>query len=471
MYTNLAHTIIPLSLLGSTLAGVIRIRGEDDNNYDPKKHHDDNDKDHNDHDYHEEVSPEFIGCVSRTFFNLVSSDDNFDGDFTEQPDLNTCIDHCVDEKFRYTYWDADRKQCYCSPTQRPDADQIRDNDSVTGRCKNRDAIVFLNNANFKFGGCFDRGSGSDYYGVTPVARFSTTSVRDCFVLCDEPCRDKFVEVVAITPRFDPALYSFAYDCECFDINYDDIPPLVNRTCAIDSVFGYARGDHHDDHNKKEAKRGKYDYDYDYDYGYKGDHKDHEDHKGYDDDEDRDKDHDYKHHDEENDYDHGKDEEYDPDHHKDDYNNDDSKDYGYHHKGKDHDSHKDDDDDEDYSPDYGYGKKHHEQEDDHDDYDYAKKHHEDKEDEEGDEDYHKGKDHEQDDEDEDYDYGKKHHEQHEEEEGAHGKDYDDEDHDRENDDDNKHHDDNHENKKHDDEHDYDYGYYGKGELSRLYDLVA
>ncbi|WWC66418.1 uncharacterized protein I206_100320 [Kwoniella pini CBS 10737] len=378
MYASLTKTLLPLSLLSSTLAGVIRIRGDDEDNSssDPKKHHNDNNKDHNDNDNNSNpVSPEFIGCVSRTFFNLVSSDDNFDGDFSEQPDLQTCISYCVDDKFRYTYWDANKKQCYCSPAQRPDAAQIRDNDVKTGRCKNRDAIVFLNNATFKFGGCFDPPSGNvSSYGVTPVARFSTTSVRDCFVHCDEPCRNQFIDVVGITPRFDPALYSFAYDCECFDIDLSKTYPLINRTCAIDSVFGYARGEpNDDDHHKKEAKRGEYDDEdwygkkYHHEQGADHDHKDNDDDSEDYDEEYNDKDHhehelikggdlthEYppqeeeskKHHggkyeaNDDNDYDHGKDDEgddgalledaeYDGKHHDDDNGKDHEND------GKDH----------------------------------------------------------------------------------------------------------------------------------------
>nr|XP_018999847.1 uncharacterized protein I203_07733 [Kwoniella mangroviensis CBS 8507]OCF63308.1 hypothetical protein I203_07733 [Kwoniella mangroviensis CBS 8507] len=458
MYTSLAHTILPLSLLGTTLAGVIRIRGEDDHNYDPKNHQDDHDKDDH-HNHYSETSPQFIGCVSRIFFNLVSSDDNFDGDFTEQSDLNPCIDHCVDEKFRYTYWDADRKQCYCSPAQRPDADQIRDNDSETGRCKNRDAIVFLNNADFIFGGCFD--SDSSDYGVAPVARFSTTSVRDCFVLCDEPCRDKFVEVVAITPRFDPALYSFAYDCECFDISYDDLPPLVNRTCAIDSIFGYARDEHKDDdHHKKEGKRGDYDYDYDYDsesdHGYKGGHRD----EDYDRDDDRDKDHDYKHHDDEDHDHHEKDDKYDPDYHKNhkgDYNNDDSDHYLYGYKGKHHKG--DYNEEEESDPDYDHGKDYdHEEDDEEANYDYDHGKEQDDNQDDGDENHSKDYDGAEEDEDPNYHSGKGHGNDGDDTEHHKGDNYNDEDFD------DNHHDDHDydHKKKHNDDHDYNYGSYGKAD---------
>ncbi|WWC99608.1 hypothetical protein V866_006512 [Kwoniella sp. B9012] len=412
MYTRLAHTILPLSLLGTTLAG----------------------DDH--HNNYNETSPQFIGCVSRTFFNLVSSDDNFDDDFTEQPDLNTCIDHCVDEKFRYTCWDADRKQCYCSPAQRPDADQIRDNDSETGRCKNRDAIVsLLNNANFIFGGCFE--AGTNNYSVAPVARFSTTSVRD--------------SLSSVMSHVETS--SFAYDCECFDVSYDDIPPLVNRTCAIDSVFGYARVEHKedDDHHKKEAKRGKYDYDHDsdYDHGYKGDHQD----------DNKDKDHDYKHHDDDDHADHDKDVKYDPDYHrnhKGDYNNDDSDDYHYGYKGKHHKG--DYSEEEEKDPDYDHGKDYdHEDNEEEDDYDYdhGKKDGDNQDDE--DEDHGKDYDDAEEDQDSGYHSGKDHGDDGDDNKHHKGDDSADEDYD------GNHHDDdeNDHGKKYDHDHDYNYGSYGKG----------
>ncbi|OCF32779.1 hypothetical protein I316_05414 [Kwoniella heveanensis BCC8398] len=440
MKSSLAQSIIPLSLLGGALAGVIQVpRGEydhdDKKHYDPKKHHDNGDSD---------TSPEFIGCVSRVFFDLVSHDENFDGDFTKQDNLQECIDHCVDEEFRYTYWDADRKKCYCSPAQRPNADQIRDNDNDTGRCKEEDAIVFLNNAQFKFGGCFH--SVDD---VKPVAQSSATSVRECFTFCDQPCRDEFIEVVAITPRFENALYSFKYLCQCFDLeyynhydhysysgNYDD-NYLVNRTCAIDSIFGYARAPEDDGHHgKKEVRRGWYDdeesnyhkhgEDEDEDYNIGKDHDDKDDeededhHKGKkdhddEDDEDDDDDYDNKKHHEDDDDDEGENPDYGKheDDHDEDEDEDEDPDYGKKH----HDKH---DDDEDDDEDYGYKKHDDHEEEDEDDYDHYKKNgHDDDEDEEyhkgkkhGDEDededsYHKGKyHHDDDDEDEDHDYGYK-----------------------------------------------------------------
>ncbi|WWC58568.1 uncharacterized protein I303_101111 [Kwoniella dejecticola CBS 10117] len=479
MYASLAHTVLPLSLLGSALAGVIRIRGDDDNANptDAKKHHDDDKKHHEDNNsINTDVSPQFIGCVSRTFFNLVSSDDNFDGDFTEQPDLQTCIEHCVEDKFRYTYWDADRKQCYCSPAQRPDAEQIRDNDATTGRCKTRDAIVFLNNATFRFGGCFGPLANYTAYGVQPVARFSTTSVRDCFVLCDQPCRDQYIDVVAISPRFDPALYAFAYDCACFDIDYHNHPPVVNRTCAIDSEFAYYREDHHNDDHKKNSKRGEYD-DVDW-YGKKYHHEaesdyDH-DHKkdGQESDNYAQADHDKDDHDYSPDNSHKKgDDDWADDSHKDDY------DPKKHHDEKDVDNQ-----DNDYDHDKGYQVEDPSDED--QDYDH-KKHHDDDH----------GKDHDENDEDEqENDDDKKHHDaDHDHEKNHENEDQDDNEHDHKkdheapnnNDDDHhkdgsgdagdddskKHHEDDsgHHKKQHDykgDEYNYDYGYYGRRGESRV-----
>ncbi|WVF70887.1 hypothetical protein IAT40_005682 [Kwoniella sp. CBS 6097] len=390
MKSSLAQTIIPLSLLGGALAGVIQVpRGEPD--YDDKKHHDPEPKKHHDkggHDHGNDVSPEFIGCVSQVFFDLVSHDRNFDGDFTKQANLQECIDHCVDEEFRYTYWDADRKKCYCSPAQRPNADQIRDNDDDTGKCKEEDAIVFLNNAQFRFGGCFETPDEI----LKPVAQSSATSVRECFTFCDQPCRDQFIEVVAITPRFENALYSFNYLCQCFDLEYYehyDASPLANRTCAIDSIFGYARAPEDDGHHgKKTVKRAWYDdeesnykkhddnEDEDYDYG-----------KDHDDEDDEDDDTRKKHHEEEDD----EDEDYDNKKHHDDKEEDEDYD--------DNKKHHDDSEDE------GDSKKHHGDDDDNDeDYDQYKKHHDD--DDEDDEDYDK-KHHEEDDDDEDYDHHKKH----------------------------------------------------------------
>ncbi|WVQ97239.1 hypothetical protein IAU59_004349 [Kwoniella sp. CBS 9459] len=442
MKSSVLHSLIPLSLLSGALAGVIQVpRGEPD--YDDKKNHDPEPKKHHDdggHNNDTATSPEFIGCVSRVFFELVSHDENFDGDFTEQANLQECIDHCVYEKFRYTYWDADRKTCYCSPAQRPNADQIRDNDADTGRCKNEDAIVFLNNAQFKFGGCFEAPDEI----IKPVAQSSATSVRECFTFCDQPCRDEFIEVVAITPRFENALYSFNYLCQCFDLKYYeqyDEAPLANRTCAIDSIFGYARASEDDGHNgKKEVKRGWYDdeesnykkhdedEDEDYDYGKKHD----------DDDKDEDEDDGKKHEDDDEDYDEGKkhhdDEEDDEDYGKKHHDEDDEEDEDYG-NGK-----EDEEDDNGEDEDYDDYKKHDDDEEDDEDYNGGKKHDDDDEDE-GEGEY-KGKQHEED-QDEDYDHGyKKGGDDDEEEDYGHykGKDHQD----------------------YDEDEDYDYHYKGKNE---------
>ncbi|WRT64068.1 uncharacterized protein IL334_000996 [Kwoniella shivajii] len=458
MYTSITHTLIPLSLLGCTLAGVIRIRG-DDSSSDTDKHHDDHDKgNHHDH-LPRQGSTEFIGCVSRTFFNLVAYDNDFDGDLSDQGDLAACLTHCVDKQFRYTYWDGDRKQCYCSPTQRPDAEQIRDNDAVTGQCKDRDALVALNNAKFIFGGCFNQSSVDT---ITSVARFSTTSVRDCFTFCDQPCRRQPIEVVGATPRYDPALYDFAYDCQCYGFSSADTPPLFTRVCGIDSIFGYSRTIYPDnDDQRKRVERGEYDGedDHDYQYGYGKGH--HEQDQGNDSEHDKNKgeeDHEEDHKDHKNDGEWHEDD-YSPDH---EYQN--GKDDGYEHdngKGYEHGKQDNEQDHHGKGNDYEYkdsdneesGGTHNKDED---------QHHE-----EGDEkfknepekaSYHKqigdGQRKQGDEPDYDYDHVKEH-EHHKGDDHSHGKNRDDDPDEAWHHKGGKYHDNNN------DHYEYDYGYYRKG----------